>query len=384
VIKVEKPGGDPARDIGPFFHDIPDPEKSLFWFAYNTDKRGITLNIETEDGQDTFRKLVRTADVVVESFPPEYLSQLGLGYSDLKKINPRLVMTSITPFGQTGPHKDYKASDLICWAVGGLLSQTGDPDRPPVHTAHIPFAFLMAGMDAAWATAVALYWRGTSGRGQFIDVSIQESVLRTSLGLYEMWELMGQEYQRGSTRSEGGHGGLYLRVVWPTKDGYVRYRLFPTPNGTAENLRLARWIDEEGMADDFFRGIDWPNFEWEGKTLEEAERIHDYIGRFFQSKTKAELSEGAFHRDVKVEPVALPNDILGHPQLEARGYWQELEHPELGADISYPGRFCLLSETPGRIRRRAPLIGEHNQEVYRGELGFSDEELIALQQRGVI
>jgi len=374
VIKVERPGGDPARNIGPFFHDIPDPEESLFWLAYNTNKRGITLDIEAEDGRETCKRLVKWADVVIESFAPGYMDRLGLGYAELSRINPGLVMTSISPFGQTGPHRDYKASDLICWAMGGLLSLSGDPDRPPVRVGHIPFAYLTANMDAAWATAIALYWRGTSGKGQHIDVSIQESIIKTTLAIYEMWELTGEEPQRGSTRSTGGHGGLYLRVVWPAKDGFVRYRLFPAPLGTAENLQLVKWIDEAGIADDFFRGIDWPNFGWEGKSLEEAERVHDYLARLFLSKTTAELAEEAFRRDIKVEPISTPKDILRHPQLEARDYWQQLEHPELGATISYPGRFCLLPETPGKLRRRAPHIGEHNQEILEKELAISSEE----------
>ena len=124
VIKIERPGGDPARNIGPFFHDIPDPEKSLFWLALNSNKRGITLNIEAANGKEIFKRLVKTADVVVESSAPGYMDKLGLGYSELEKINPGVVMTSITPFGQTGPYRDYKASDLVCWAMGGLLTRT--------------------------------------------------------------------------------------------------------------------------------------------------------------------------------------------------------------------------------------------------------------------
>jgi crotonobetainyl-CoA:carnitine CoA-transferase CaiB-like acyl-CoA transferase len=137
------------------------------------------------------------------------------------------------------------------------------------------------------------------------------------------------------------------------------------------------------MANDFFRGIDWQNFSWEGKTQEDAERIHDYIGRFFQSKTKVELAEEALRRDIMIEPVASPKDILSHHQLQARGYWQAVEYPESGT-ILYPRHFCLLSETPSRIKRRAPLIGEHNQEIYPSELGLSDKELATLKQRGII
>jgi len=121
VIKIERPGGDPARNLGPFYHGEADPEKSLFWFAFNTSKRGITLDIETTDGQEIFKRLVKGSDFVIESFPPGYMDQPGLGYSVLEKVNPRVIMVSITPFGPTGPYKDYKAPDIVAWAMGAQM-----------------------------------------------------------------------------------------------------------------------------------------------------------------------------------------------------------------------------------------------------------------------
>jgi crotonobetainyl-CoA:carnitine CoA-transferase CaiB-like acyl-CoA transferase len=384
VIKVERPGGDPARNIGPFYHNIPDPEKSLFWFAFNTNKRGITLDIETADGKEIFKKLIRTADVIVESFPPGYMAGLGLGYAELERINPKVIMTSITPFGQTGPYRDYQASDLVAWAMGGLLSMTGDLGKPPVRISHIPFAFLMGGMDGAWSTAAALYWRVKSNEGQHIDVSIQESIALTTGPIHERWEITGEEFQRGGTYDKLSNSDVVLRLVWSAKDGYIRYRVFTGQIGAAENPRLVKWLDDEGVADDFLRGIDWTSFDWRSKSPEEAERIHDYLARFFQSKTTAELFEEGLRRDVMIQPICTPTDILSHPQLEARDYWQELESPELGTIISYPGRFCLLSQTVCKQWRRAPLIGEYNQEIYQEELGLSEEEIIALKDDGII
>jgi crotonobetainyl-CoA:carnitine CoA-transferase CaiB-like acyl-CoA transferase len=154
VIKIEKPGGDPARDIGPFYHDIPDPEKSLFWFAFNANKRGITLDIENPDGQEIFKQLVKSADFAIESFPPGYMDSLGLGYLALSEINPKIILTSITPFGQTGPYKDYKASDLIAMAMGGQMYLCGDPDRPPVRVS-FPQAYCHAGAQGAMGTMIA-------------------------------------------------------------------------------------------------------------------------------------------------------------------------------------------------------------------------------------
>jgi len=148
VIKVEKPGGDQARNIGPFYHDIVSPETSLFWFAYNTNKRSITLDFETRDGRGIFEKLVKTADFVVESFPPDYLAGLGLDYGSLAKINPRIIVASITAFGHTGPYARYKGSDIVVFAMGMLMSQTGDRDRPPLQVS-FPQSFLNASGDAA-------------------------------------------------------------------------------------------------------------------------------------------------------------------------------------------------------------------------------------------
>jgi crotonobetainyl-CoA:carnitine CoA-transferase CaiB-like acyl-CoA transferase len=384
VIKVEKPSGDPARNIGPFYHDIPDPEKSLFWFAYNTNKRGITLNIETADGKEIFKQLVTTADVVIESFPPGYMDKLGLGYSELEKINPGLIMTSITPFGQTGPYKDYKASDLVCWAMGGLLAQTGDPDRPPVRISHINFAFLMGSMDAAWSTAITLYWRGSSGEGQQVDVSIQESMAKTIYLAHETWEVTAEERQRGSSFYKVAFSEATLRTVWPVKDGYLYLMLHGGEFGGRENPRLVGWIEEEGMADDFLKGIKWPELDWRGKSQEEVEQIHDYFARFFKTKTKTEIMEGSLSKSIVLQPINAPRDILEHPQLEARDYWQELEHADLGTTIRYPRRFCLPSESPCKLWRRAPLIGEHNEEIYHKELGFSNEKLLTLKQGGII
>ena len=132
VVKIERPGGDLSRNSGPFYHDIPDPEKSLNWFVFNRGKRGITLNIETADGQDIFKRLVKGADFVIESFAPGYVDRLGLGYLALSQVNPRIIITSITPFGQTGPYKDYKAPEIVNMAMNGILFMCGDPDRPPV------------------------------------------------------------------------------------------------------------------------------------------------------------------------------------------------------------------------------------------------------------
>ena len=384
VIKIERPGGDPARNVGPFFHNMPDAEKNLFWFAFNTNKRGITLDIDTADGRDIFKRLVVTADAVVESFAPGYMEKLGLGYSGLDKLNPGVVMTSITPFGQTGPYKDFEASDLTCWAMSGLLFITGDPDKPPVRISHIPFAYLMGSMDGAWATVIALCCRERSGVGQYVDVSIRDSLSKTAWMVHEIWEVTGENYQRGSSYYNWPGSEVSMRVVWEAKDGYVSFMPVFSPARAPSMIQLVKLLDSEGMADDFLKGIDWAKLDFRFMTQAEADRIQGYFARFFQTKTRAELQEEGRRREIGIQPICTPKDILEHPQLKARDYWQKLEHPELGTTVSYPGRFCLPSETLCRQWRRAPLIGEHNREIYQAELGFSNEEMVILKQTGTI
>jgi len=384
VIKIEQPCGDPSRNIGPYYHDYPQAERSLYWFSYNSNKRGITLALEKPEGQDLFKKLCATADIVVESFSPGYMERLGLGFRTLQGINPSLIVTSISPFGQDGPYCNHKGSDLVCWALGGLLAQTGDTDRPPVRISHINFAYLMGAMDAAWASMMALYWRGSSGRGQHIDVSIQESVAKTTFIEHEFYEATGKERERGSTFYKVPNSNVVLRIVWPVKDGYLYLMLRGGDLGARENPSIVKWMDEEGMADDFIKSVDWSTLDWRSSTQEEANRIHDYFGLFFLTKTKAEVLEGALKRGIILQAISSPKDIAAHPQLEARGYWQEVEHPELKATVKYPGRFHLASGTVNRIWRRAPLPGEHNIEIYSTDLGLSATKLAALKTAGVV
>ncbi|MFC1822148.1 CaiB/BaiF CoA transferase family protein [Thermodesulfobacteriota bacterium] len=384
VIKIESPGGDPSRNIGPFYQDMPNPEKSLFWMGYNTNKRGITLDIQSTDGREVFKKLVKSADVVVESYRPGFMDELGLGYEELEKINPKIIMTSISPFGRSGPYRDLKASDLVSWAMSGMLFVSGDSDRPPVSVSHIPLTYLLASMDAALSTAIALYWRGTSDQGQQIDVSIQESANKTAWMIHERWEVTGQEFPRGSSYYQIPNCEVALRLVWQAKDGYVMYMIFTGQFGADESNRLVQWLDEEGFADDFLKSIDWVTLDWRNKTREEGEQIQQYYVKFFQSKTKAVLLKEALKREIMIQPVSTPKDIMEHPQLKARGYWQNLEHDDLGITLSYPTRFCMLSATPCKQYRRAPNIGEHNTEIYQEELGYSAMELTTLKQAGVL
>ena len=378
VIKVERPGGDPARNIGPFYHDEPDPEKSLVWFALNTSKRGITLDIETVDGQVLFKRLVKSADFVLESFPPGYLEGLGLGYRDLEQVNPGVVLVSITPFGQTGPHKDFKAPEIVTWAMGGFMSARRGVDRPPVRVSHHSQTYLHAGVEGAVGAMLALHDRWTTGEGQHVDVSIQESAGRGTVPV--AWALTRTRDLRGVGQSTAG---LRTTTQWPCKDGYVLFFYATGGQGKRMSRPLIDWMEEEGMSDEFLSGIDWGTFNLREETQETVDRMTATTARFFMSHTKAELFEGAVKRRILLYPVSTTRDILESPQLAARGFWRQVEHPELSATITYPGPFATASGTPLQLSRRAPLIGEHNESVYR-ELGVSTEEALTLKQAGII
>jgi len=382
VIKIEKPSGDPARSIGPFYHNEADPEKSLSWFAFNTSKRGITLDIEKTDGQEIFKKLVKTADFVIESFTPGYMDNLSLGYSDLEKLNPGVIMVSITPFGQTGPYKDYKAPDIVAWAMGGEMYVSGNTDRPPVRVSYNSQAYLHAGTEAAVGAMAALYHRTMTGEGQQVDISVQECVTRVSHQSTTIpWD----------TNKVLPRRGLWLfpnapikRWLWPCRNGHVVFGVSSGLFAERNNMPLIEWMKSEGVTVDFLEGFDWSNFSSETVNQEMAERFEKTIIEFFMAHTKAELLDGAVKLRIMLYPVTTTADIFKSTQLKAREYWVKLEHSELSDTITYPGAFAKASETPIRITCRAPLIGEHNQEVYEKELGFSSDKLIVLKQANII
>ncbi|MFH0914118.1 MAG: CoA transferase [Chloroflexota bacterium] len=380
VIKVERPGGDPARNIGPFFHDIPDPEKSLFWFAYNTNKRGITLNLESADGQELFKKLVKRADFVIESFPPGYLEKLGLSYTELAGINPRIILTSITPFGQTGPYSTYKASDLICMAMGGMMYISGDADRPPVRIS-AEQAYLHGSAHAAWGSLVAHYCREKTGLGQQVDVSVQECVLWTTNYLWSDWYYGKRLFGRSGSRAT--RGGTSWLNVYRCKDGYVMFRVGTGANLGPGQARFVKMMDKERRAEDL-KEVDWAALDMWGPTASQIKHWEEVTAQYLLNYTKAEILQRSLDWDYMCAPINDPKDIVEYPQLAARDFWEEVEHPELGTTIKYPGAPFQPGGLERKKRRRAPLIGEHNEEIYLKELGLTKQQLVRLKEVGVI
>tara|TARA_Y100000590_G_C15739447_1_gene1019726 strand:- start:116 stop:1375 length:1260 start_codon:yes stop_codon:yes gene_type:complete len=382
IIKVESPGGDVARNIGPFYHDDPHPEKSLYWMAFNLNKRGVTLDLETSDGKDLFLKLVKTSDFVIESFNPGYMESIGLSYEVLSSVNPRIIVASITPFGQTGPYKDFKTSDLINMAMGGYSFTTGDPDRPPVRIS-FPISFSHAGAEAAAASVMAHYHRELTGEGQHIDISIQECIVWTLMNTTTTWDLNQRNVSRAGSINIHPVTGLEIKTVWECKDGEVTFTIAGGALGGSTNA-ITRWMGEEKQASEWLLGIDWPSLDILAIDEETYIKASKEIGDFILSKTANELYAKAVSDRIILAPVSTAELILSSPQLQDREGFIEIAHSELGGTLTYPNAFAKMSAWNPRISRRAPLIGEHNNEIYIDELGLSQKDLIALRQSGSI
>ncbi len=383
VIKIERPEGDPGRNTGAFWEDIPDPERSIYWFAYNTNKRGITLNIESADGKKVFKDLVAKSDFVIESFPPGYMDNIGLGYSDLSKFNKSIIFTSITPFGQTGPYSQYKASDIVITGMAGVLYQNGDPTRPPVNMS-VPQSPLLAGADAAVGTMVAYYHREATGEGQRVDVSMQQSTAWFQANAIPLWELNKAILRRaGAARSGTSRDDTGQRQMWLCKDGYVFFVVIGGKQGAKALRALVEWMDAEGKATPFLKSVDWNNFDMWKATREVIGQINQPVAEFFKLHTKKEILSESTKRRISICPLSSMQDLVNDDNLRARNFWKKVEHPELKTKIEYPSEFIRSSEVSLETRFRAPLIGEHNEAVYR-EMGLSNKDMVTLKGAGII
>jgi len=383
VIKIERPGGDPDRSIGPFYQNTRNRDRSLLWFAYNANKRGITLKIDSNEGKQILKKLAGKAEFIIESYPPGYMDKLGLGYSNLRDINPRITYTSITPFGQTGPYKDFKASDLVVMAMSGLLYMTGRPGEAPLRIS-FPQSFLLAAAHAAAASMVAYFHRETTGRGQHVDVSARECVLWEISNAIPSWNLNQKILERAGSYMSGRWADIKQKLLWKCRDGYVVFYILSGGFGVKTNRGIVAWLQEEGLASELLTNVDWSIFDMSKQTQEMQDQMEAPIAKLFSRYTKAELYREALKRKIMLCPVSTARDICENTQLRARNFWVNVDHPEIPAQIAYPGPFARLAETPLATTRRAPLPGEHNLEIYEKELAFSKKELGLLRQSGII
>jgi crotonobetainyl-CoA:carnitine CoA-transferase CaiB-like acyl-CoA transferase len=367
VIKIERPGGDPSREIGPFLGDFPNPEKSFFFFHNNTNKLGITLNLEHEDGKEIFFKLLPRTDVVVET-SPDYLRQNGLGFDVLQIENTRLIHVSLTGFGQNGPRSQYKSCDLVASAFGGQMCVNGSPSTPPLK----PFgeqSYYTASLFAAVTILLALRKRTQTGKGEYIDISLQESAFSALDHV-----MVRYFYEKTIAKRQGGVYWNNSFCILSCKDGHVLLAPFQ------QWETLVGWMENEGMAED----LKDEKYRGEEYRTSRIKHILEVLERWTQTHTAEELFESGQLIRFPWAPINSLKQVLNNPQLKAREFFTDVEHPELKRSMSYPGSPYRFSHSPPGRWKRAPYIGEDNVRIYQGELGFSDEELQRLSSSGVI
>jgi len=377
VVKVEPPGGDPSRKIGPFVNNTPHPEQSLSFWHYNTNKRSVTLDFSTPQGQNIFMNLVRTAEVVIEDTAPGTLDSLGLGYHELTAVKSNIIMASITPFGQTGPYKDFKTSDLVSLALGGPLWSCGYDDHtiPPIRP-YADAAYHIASHYAYIGILAALMQRQMTGLGQYIDVSMHEACHDTTEGAMPIYYFTNQQVRRQTARHASPRPTE--PVVFPTADEkWIFTRVPAQPQGFQ---KLIQWMDQVGMAED----LNDDKYEDPLVRQQESAHITEVVRKFCAAHNAEELYHGAQQREMVWASVRAPDENLSDRHLIERKFFVPVAHPELGKTFDYSGPPYRFSETPWRISRRAPLVGEHNNEIFCDEIGIERNNLVRLIQDGVV
>jgi benzylsuccinate CoA-transferase BbsE subunit len=374
VVKVEPPGGDPARRRPPFWGGRPDPERSLVWLALNTSKRGITLDVARSRGRELLLGLAARADVVLQTGPTG-----NLAWPDLQPRNRRLVHCAITPFGETGPRAGWRGSDLTVTATSGNLYSTGDPDRAPVRCT-LPVSYYHGGIEAAVGVVFALLARERTGEGQHVDVALQEAMVMPNIGTAAMYAMTG---------NRGSRAGAFMRQeksvareIWPCKDGFVSFALRGGAARIPGLAAMVRWMDEQGMASPKLKAIDWKSYNHNLLTQAEVDALSAEFGAFFATRTMSELYRAACERNLMLAPINTAREITASAQLASRSFFVDVEDPVRGP-LRYPGAFARSTAAPIGIRRPAPRLGEHTTEIL-GELGVGAGEIERLRAEGVV
>ena len=370
VIKIERPQiGDRARTRGPFPADSPHPEKSGLFLYLNTNKLGVTLDVARPEGFAILEKLAATADVLVHNVAPPEMDRIGLSYDRLRRLNSKLVMTSILPFGLSGPYRDYQAEDLTIWCAGGVCVLNGGgpehPELPPLKTFGQQAGY-QGGVHGATATMGAVIAALRDGVGQHVDVSVQESIASILEMTFEFWPYLG------AIATRVGQKPIQPLETLEAKDGYIyvccveehQWRNLVHMMGDPE------WAEWEIFANRLTRAANW-------------DALKPMLQEYVSQHTVLELYQTAQSRRVPFAPVSTMADLLGNEHLKARGFFVEITQPVAGTH-KYPGAPVKYSRTPWEIRRPAPTLGQHNQEIFGNRLGLSAERLTELSRKGVI
>ena len=367
VTKVERPGsGDPARRMGPFAGNDPHADKSIPFLYLNTNKRSITLDMKSQSGQALLSRLVAKADIVVENFRPRSLHTLGLTYDRIRGDNPSAVLVSISNFGQTGPYRDYEATDIVEYALSGIQYIFGSNEREPLKHAFSQAQY-KAGTDAASAALIALFNRQMTGSGEWVDVSIQECI---ATGLRDTTSSF--TYTGAVKWRQPKEAGDLPRSPVPTRDGYI----VPIAFGGVDWSATAEFLESAELAEDRFSTSEArvANAGDLDRILSEAFAQHDKFDLFYRANRRRGLIYGV---------VQDPPEVHSNPQYRHREYFSPVEHPVAGK-ADYPGAPFGMSKTPWSVRSPAPTLGQHNKEVYCKELGMSPDDLATLTAAGVV
>jgi len=365
VIKVETPGsGDFARRMGPFAGDDPDPEKSLTFLYLNTNKKSVTLDPSSISGRKLFHRLVADADVLVENHPPTKAKELGLDYESLAEVNPGLVVTSISPFGQTGPYHDYQATDIVTYALSGLMYHSGDSDQPPLRNV-LDQSFYVAGANGAAATQIALFARLSSGEGQHVDVSAAECLGAHLVQPLPFYNYMGAIKGRRPVRGAG------FEELMPARDGYVA----PSVQGSRPWEVIANLIGLEELQDE--------KFATGAGRIAHGEELKELLTRGLAQWDRMPLFLASGEARLVFGMAQDAGDLVECPHLEAREFFVDVDHPVVGR-AKHPGMAVRLPGETLTSTQPAPLLGQHNTEIFVQELGYSPEELVSLRHLGVI
>ena len=378
VVKVERPVGDPGRRLGPFAgqpQDVDGETATLSgtacredgaWHLYlNTGKRSLVLDLKADAGREVLLELAAAANVLVENFAPGTMDRLGLGYSELGKANPSLVFTSISNFGQTGPYRDWRASEINLYAMGGLMNITGESEQEPLKEG-MPLAQLGAGQNGMVATMAALMYAEETGEGQHVDVSIAEYATNILENALMQYSYSGQEYTRVGNRGYG-------RAAWgiyPCRDGHVGVIAGPDHRWP----EVARIMEREELAD--------PRFATRRGRLDHADEIDALMLPWLLDHDKVAIFKAGQDSGLGFSFVATMHDILEMEQLSARDYFVRLDHPVAG-ELSYPGA-PITCETGAWVFRRAPLLGEHTSQVLADWAGYTADAVAGLADQGVV
>jgi crotonobetainyl-CoA:carnitine CoA-transferase CaiB-like acyl-CoA transferase len=365
VTKLEHPGGDPSRRYGPFYRTARGAKESLFFLHHNQGKRGITLNLRRKEGRDIFCRLVKGQHVVIESFPPGYLDKIGLGFSDLRQINPRLIMVSVTGFGQGGDCRGHKSCDLVAAATGGQVYVSGSPKTPPLQ----PFGgqpYYIASLYAAIGVLLAVRKAAQENEGAQVDISLQEAAAAT------LDQVLTRYFAENvvTTRQGGQHWSDAFGVL-PTEDGHLLLSPFiawPTVTG---------WLAADG------RGGDLGHAKWDRPEYRQthAGQVYERMAAWTKNHSKNELFQTAQLMRLPWAPVFAPSEVAQSPQLKARDFLNAGGRDKQGPGLKTPGLTALSEKRPSA---RAPKLGQDNLAVYQKELGLSLKEIARLKKLKVI